>query len=117
YVFHLYDNLKFSDGKKLDSSYVNYNFADATEEKPDKYTVVFKLKEGVYSPFLVRVSETKIFKDNFIGIGQYKVNSFNINGIFVQSVDLQSILNPKMKLIYRFKDTERTKAFLYAWRN
>lgn len=105
YVFYLYDNLRFTDGKKLDSYSINYNFSDVKVEKPDQYTIIFKLKD-VYAPFLVTVSENKILKNNFIGIGPYKITDIKVNGGFIQSTEIQSVKNPKEIYTYKFTDTQ-----------
>src|SRR6185295_12986027 len=104
YVFHLKDDVYFSDGKKLDSSLINYNFSDVRFQKPDIKTVIFTLKDS-YSPFLSTVSNRKIFKDNFVGIGDYKIDSIKVNGDFVESVEIESVKNSKERITYRFFDT------------
>lgn len=88
YAFFLRKNLYFSDGKNLTSSDINYNFADVSVERPDKYTIVFTLKDN-YSPFLTTVSKP-IFKKNFVGLGDYKIKKLKLNGNFIESLDLYS---------------------------
>ena len=104
YVFHLKKNIYFTDGTHLDSSAINYNFQDVKEEKPDKYTVSFKLKSP-YSPFLVTVSRP-FFKDNFVGVGDYKLKKININGNFVESIDLVLAKDEYSILSYQMYSTE-----------
>ena len=103
YVFHLNDNITFTDGAKLDSSLVNYNFSDASVARPDKYTIIFGLKDS-YAPFLLTVSNRKILKDNFVGIGDYKITDIKTNGDFIQSIQLQSI-NAGERFNYKFFDS------------
>lgn len=102
YIFKLRRNVFFSDKKNLTSDLINYDFSDVDIERPDKYTIEFKLK-GAYSPFLITVSKP-IFKKGFIGVGEYKVKNINLNGDFVESIELVS-LNNKKKLIYQFYPT------------
>ena len=89
YIFHLKKNAYFSDGTKIDSDHINYNFKDVSIERPDKNTIIFKLREE-YAPFLVTVSRP-IFHSNLAGNGEYKIESIKLNGDFVQSITLVSI--------------------------
>lgn len=104
YTFYLKDNLHFTDGSKLSSKEVNYNFEDVEIQKSDKNTVIFKLKEN-YSPFLVTVSRP-ILKNKFIGLGNYEVKSIDLNGDFVNSIALQGTKKPFEKKLYQFYPTE-----------
>lgn len=100
YVFHLKTDLLFSDGTRLTSSLINYNFSDAKVEKPDKDTVIFTLKDK-YSPFLITVSKP-IFKKGFVGLGEYKVKKLKLNGNFVEFISLSSIKDSRKTLTYQF---------------
>jgi len=104
YVFHLKDNIVFSDGTKLTSDQIKYDFTDVTTQRPDKNTIVFNLKSS-YSPFLLTVSRP-IFKDGFVGIGDYKVQSINLNGSFVQSISLVANKGHSQEITYQFYPTE-----------
>jgi len=106
YIFHLTRNANFSDGTKFTSDQIKYNFANVTVERPDQYTIIFNLKTA-YSPFLVTVSRP-IFKNGFIGIGNYKVNQININGNFVQSLSLVSVTGKSKEIVYQFYPTENS---------
>lgn len=88
YAFYLKNNLYFSDGTHLTSEDIDYNFSDVTVLRPDKYTIVFTLKE-VYSPFLITVSRP-IFKKGFVGLGDYVVKKVKLNGNFIESIELYS---------------------------
>jgi peptide/nickel transport system substrate-binding protein len=88
YAFYLRKNIYFSDGTNLTSKDINYNFADVSILRPDKYTIVFNLKDN-YSPFLTTVSR-RIFKSGYIGVGDYKIKEIKLNGDFVESVELYS---------------------------
>jgi len=104
YIFNIEENLRFSDGSKLTSKEINYNFENVQVQRPNKYTIVFKLKEN-YSPFLITASKP-ILKGKFTGLGEYKVIAIDYNGEFVSSVKLQSIKNSKNKITYQFYPTE-----------
>jgi peptide/nickel transport system substrate-binding protein len=104
YIFHLKDNVFFSDGTKLTSDRINYDFTDVTALRPDASTIVFNLKSS-YSPFLLTVSRP-IFKNGFVGIGDYKVQSVNINGDFVQSISLVANKGHNQEITYQFYPTE-----------
>ncbi|MEK7160035.1 MAG: ABC transporter substrate-binding protein [Patescibacteria group bacterium] len=104
YIFYLKKNLYFSDGKKLTSSEIQYNFLDVKVERPNEYTIVFNLKNK-YSPFLVTVSKP-VFKKNFVGVGNFRVVSVNLNGNFVQSINLVSAKAGTKELSYQFYPTE-----------
>ena len=104
YVFNLKQNIYFSDGENLTSSLVNYNFLDVKVERPSRYTVVFKLKEN-YSPFLITVSQP-VFKKNFVGIGDYRISSVDVNGNFVNSLTLISNTIKNKTLTYQFYPTQ-----------
>lgn len=106
YVFHLKKNISFSDGTKFTSDQIKYNFLNVSVEKPDPYTIVFNLKNA-YSPFLITVSRP-IFKNGFVGIGDYKVNTLNLNGNFIQSLSLVSVTGKNKEIIYQFYPTENS---------
>jgi len=64
YAFILHKDRFFSDGTNLTSDNINYDFADVTVRRPDKYTIVFDLRDN-YSPFLTTVTRP-IFKNGFV---------------------------------------------------
>lgn len=88
YAFYLKEDIYFSDGTNLTSNHIRHNFADASVIRPNKYTIVYMLKDS-YSPFLITVAKP-IFKERLIGISNYKVKNIKLNGNFVQSLDLMS---------------------------
>lgn len=104
YIFYLKNNINFSDGKKLTSAEIQYNFLDVKVERPNPYTIIFDLKNK-YSPFLVTVSKP-VFRKNYIGTGDYRVVSVNLNGSFVQSINLISVKSYSKELSYQFYPTE-----------
>lgn len=102
YIFYLRPDAYFSDGTNLTSDLISYNFSDVSVLRPDKYTIVFTLKEK-YAPFLVTVSRP-IFKKGFVGVSDYKIKGIKLNGNFVESIDLVS-LKDKNRLSYQFYPT------------
>ena len=104
YIFYLKNNIYFSDGTKLTSSEIKYNFLNVSVERPDNYTIIFRLR-NIYSPFLVTVSRP-IFKNGFVGVGEYRVQSINENGNFVLSISLVSLKGVSKETSYQFYPTE-----------
>lgn len=104
YIFYLKKNVYFNDRKKLTSQDIQYNFLDVEVERPNEYTIVFNLKNK-YAPFLVTVSKP-VFRKNFVGTGDYRVASVNLNGNFVQSINLVLVKSGNQELSYQFYPTE-----------
>jgi len=88
YAIYLKKGVYFSDGTPVTSDNINYDFSDVSILRPDKYTIVFNLKD-VYSPFLVTLTRP-IFKKGIVGLGEYKVKRIKLNGNFVESIELYS---------------------------
>jgi len=110
YVFYLRSDVYFSDGTNLTSDHIQYNFSDVSIYRPNKYTIVYLLKDA-YSPFLVTVAKP-IFKEGLIGISDYKVKNIKLNGNFVQSLDLISKKNDRMA--YHFYPTNDALKIAYS---
>lgn len=104
YAFFLHKNIYFSDGKNLTAQDINYDFSDVSVTKPDKYTIVFNLKD-IYSPFLTTVSRP-IFKKGFVGIGDYMVKKIKLNGNFVELIELYSEKRHKLYAYQLFYPTD-----------
>lgn len=102
YIFYLRRDIYFSDGKKLTSGDIRYNFADVAVERPDDFTIVYSLKDS-YSPFLITVSKP-IFKKRLIGVSDYQVKNIKLNGNFVETIDLVSKRGDRV--IYQFYPTQ-----------
>lgn len=111
YIFKLKKDFAFSDKTLLTSEEVNYDFKDVSLEKPDDYTLIFKLNSP-YSPFLVTVSQP-IYKENFIGLGKYKIRSIKLNGSFVQTLVLENITDKNI-ITYQFYPTEEALKLAFA---
>jgi peptide/nickel transport system substrate-binding protein len=86
YEFKLKKNLKFNDGSNFESHALVYNFSDVSIERPDKYTIVFKLKDA-YTPFLSTMARPA-FNKKFVGVGDYYVKDIELNGNFVRTLTL-----------------------------
>lgn len=104
YIFYLKKNVYFNDRKKLTSQDIQYNFLDVEIETPSESIIVFNLKSK-YAPFLVTVSKP-VFRKNFVGTGDYRVSSVNLNGNFVQSINLVLVKSGNKELSYQFYPTE-----------
>lgn len=105
WIFKLKDNYTWQDGKKVTSGSINYQFSDVETERPDDFTLVFKL-QNPYSAFPTVVSKP-IFKKGLLGTGVWKVKNITISGNVVQDITLES---KKDVIIYKFYPTdERTK--------
>lgn len=100
YIFHLRKDLTFSDGDEVTSDKITYEFEDVTTEKPDPYTIIFKL-EDPYSPFLVTASRP-IFKDGTKGVGEYTLSDIELNGTFLSSLSVTSKKDKRKNETYTF---------------
>ncbi|OGH19445.1 MAG: hypothetical protein A3F31_05280 [Candidatus Levybacteria bacterium RIFCSPHIGHO2_12_FULL_38_12] len=106
YVFHLKKNTRFNDGVPATSSNIHFNFSDVSIIKPNQYDIVFRLRNS-YSPFLVTLSKP-VFKNGFVGTGEYKIKSIDLNGNFVKSLTFISKKNQYHVKIYQFYPTEES---------
>lgn len=100
YIFHLSKGNYFTGGKEVTSDRLGYDFKDAKIEKPDKYTIIFKLKEA-YSPFLITVSRP-IFPKGLGGIGEFTLGSVKVNGGYVSSLVLTATRDKRDQTTYIF---------------
>ncbi|MEX2007795.1 MAG: ABC transporter substrate-binding protein [Candidatus Levyibacteriota bacterium] len=106
YTFKIKKGVFFSDDEEFTSKSINYDFSDVKVERPDDYTIVFKLKDN-YSPFLVTVSRP-IFKKGFVGVGEYKLRNLKLNGNFVESMSISSRENKYETIVYQFYPTQQS---------
>lgn len=102
WFFHLDDNYFWQDEKKLVSSDINYEFSDASIERPDDTTIKFNLDNN-FSAFPVILSKP-IFKRGLLGVGDYKVKKITLVGGFVQKITIQD--KNSNSLTYKFYPTE-----------
>ncbi len=105
YTFHLKQNIHFSDKAEVTSDLISYNFSDVAVEKPDKYTIVFKLKDA-YAPFLTTASRP-LMRKGFIGVGDYQIEDIKLNGNYVQSLTLTSAKNRLDRMKFQFYPTDQ----------
>jgi peptide/nickel transport system substrate-binding protein len=106
WVFTLKDNLFWQDGTPITSQSIQYDFSDVEIERPDDYTIVFKLQEP-FSLFPSVVSEP-IFKKGLLGMKNWKVESISVVGNYVEKLEL--VDENKHVQVFRFYPTiERTK--------
>lgn len=106
WIFHLDENTKWQDGQKVKSSEINYNFNGGQVERPNDFTISFKLEEP-FSPF-PSVVDKPVFKKGLLGTGDWKVKKLRVVGNFVQELTVEK--GKKNVKIYRFyPTTEGTK--------
>jgi peptide/nickel transport system substrate-binding protein len=102
WIFRLYENKKWQDGKTIKSYDVNYEFNDASLEIIDDYTIKFNL-DSQFSAFPVIVSKP-IFKKGLLGTGDWKVKKISLIGGYTQRITI--INNKKDKITYKFYPSE-----------
>ena len=101
WIFTLFEDIYWQDGKKLVSEDLSYQFTDVSVERPNDYTISFKLKDS-YSPFPAVVSQTA-FKKGLLGVGDWKAEKLRIVGEYFEELIL---VKGKNKKIYKFYPTE-----------
>lgn len=102
WIFNLDENAKWQDGKKILSSEINYEFSDATIERPNESTIKFNL-DNQFSAFPVILTKP-IFKKGLLGTGDWSVKNASLTGGYVQNITL--VNQNKDKLVYKFYPTE-----------
>lgn len=107
YKIYLKEGVFWHDGKPLEATDINYNFADVAITVLDKLSLKFTLKEP-FAPFLSLLSQP-IFKDKLVGTGEYKVKRIKMNGNILEKLVLVSLKNkPKKEIIFRFYPSEES---------
>jgi peptide/nickel transport system substrate-binding protein len=104
YDFTLRENLSWQDRSSLTAEEINYNFSDVTTAPLDEKTIRFQLKEP-FSPFPAIVSRP-IFKEGFVGTGDYKVKNLTRRGQIVEKIELMPLDSSLPRLVFRFYPTE-----------
>lgn len=102
WVFYLEEGKSWQDGKKITSETIKYSFSDAKIERPDEYTVVFKLNSP-FAPFPSVVSKP-VFKKGLLGSGDWEVTKVRLAGNYVQDLTLKD--SSGNKKIFKFYPTE-----------
>jgi len=100
YIFHLKPGISFNNGQEVTSETLGYSFKDVKISKPDKYTVVFELKDQ-YAPFLATISRP-IFPKGLTGLGSYTISDIKLNGDFISSLTLSASQNKRQQIVYLF---------------
>lgn len=90
------------DGTKVLSSDINYEFQDATIERPDEETIVFRLNTP-FSPFPLVVSRPT-FKRGLLGTGDWRVTDIDLANEYIEKLVLVNDNNEKH--VIRFYPTE-----------
>jgi len=104
YTFFLKKDVFFNDDTQLTSDSVTYSFADVKVERPNRYTITYKLKDE-YAPFLITVSRP-LLKKGLVGIGNYKVDKIELNGNFIQSLRLTHVHDTQKSEDYQIYPTQ-----------
>lgn len=112
YIFHLRDDLRFHDGTKFSSKTIPFNFKDVEKKIIDEHTISYTLKDP-YSPFLAALSEPILLKD-LSGLGQYRINDFELNAGFVKELKLRNLSGEKEKETVIFYPTEEALKIAFS---
>lgn len=115
YVFHLKKAQYFTDGTVFNASEITYAFSDVKIERPDPLTIIFHLKDP-YAPFLVTVSRP-IFRNGFVGLGDFKVKDIKLNSGFVASMTLIGANGQLQVKVYQFYPTEEALRLAFVLGN
>lgn len=109
WTFELAKGVRWHDGTEVTSNTIQYSFEDTTIERPDAYTIKFKLASA-FSPFPVIVSKPT-FKKGLLGTGEWKVQKLYQNSTFIEELVLVNKSNEKR--IIRFYPSEDSAKIAY----
>jgi peptide/nickel transport system substrate-binding protein len=112
FVFHIKEGQKFNDGRDITSDVINYSFSNVQVERPDKYTIIYKLKDS-YAPFLITVSRP-IFHKGYVGMGEYRIDDVELNGNFLKNIRLVSTHDKRLIEEYSFYPSEQALKIAFA---
>ncbi|OGM27250.1 hypothetical protein A3D00_03940 [Candidatus Woesebacteria bacterium RIFCSPHIGHO2_02_FULL_38_9] len=104
--FFLKENKFWQDKTRVTSKNINYEFEGVTIDRPNDYTISFKLQTR-FSAFPSVVSHP-VFKKGLLGTGSWKVEKLKLSGSFVEEVVLRNNDNSKRRFKF-FPTEERTK--------
>lgn len=104
YYFHIRHGQYFHDGEELTANNLPFAFKDVKKKIIDKYTIELILGNP-YSPLLTSLARPML-KQNFAGLGKYKIKNIDINGGFVRSITLVLTSDPTFKKVISFYPTE-----------
>ncbi|MBI1869556.1 ABC transporter substrate-binding protein, partial [Candidatus Gottesmanbacteria bacterium] len=111
YKFYLKSGLYWHDGKAFTAADVNYNIHGVDFEVLDDYTLRAVLKEAFASlPVLL---SRPLFRENLTGLGPYKIESIDLRGDTIKTLELSPLDDSFPKLVLHFYPTENvaTTAF------
>ncbi|MCD6225966.1 ABC transporter substrate-binding protein [bacterium] len=107
YLFHLDPLLHWQDKTPLKAKDVSYQIEGVKIFPVNDYTLAFDL-EKPFAPLPALVS-LPLFKENLVGLGDYKVTSLRVNAGFFSRLDLLA-MNPNKvpkKITFRFYPGEK----------
>lgn len=102
WIFHIDENKKWQDGKKITSSDIKINFSDVIVEKPDTKTIVFKLQTP-FAPFPIVLAKP-VFKKGLLGTGEWEVKKVTVVGNYVEQIRLTK--KKEKDMVFKFYPTE-----------
>ncbi len=109
WTFHIDKNSKWQDGTQISSNDINYNFSDATVTKPDKSTIIFKLKTPLSN--FGSVLSKPAFKQGLLGTGQWKVSNLTLAGSYIETLTLKNKKGDEKQ--FKFYPTEERAKLAY----
>lgn len=115
YIFHLKPHENFNDGSELTSNDIKISFSDVKINRPDRYTISYQLKEP-FAPFLVTMARP-ILKDNYVGLGAYKIKDIQLNGSFIVSLTMVNATQPFKVRVYEFFPTQEALRLAFVLGN
>ena len=102
YTFHLKPNYYWHDQTKFTSKDINYKLKNVTFTPLDENTITVTLKEdNQFSPLPVILSQP-LFKNNLVGLGNYKVSRIKYNGDYISELTLHPLKSTLAPIKYRF---------------
>lgn len=102
----------FTDGTPLTSKEIAMSFSNVKIDRPAPNKIIFHLKDP-YAPFLVTLSRP-VFRNGFVGIGDYTIKHIKFNGSFIQSMTLAPTKSGVTTLVYQFYPTDDALKIAYA---
>lgn len=102
WTFHLKEGVVWHDNTPVTSDTLQYTFEDAEIERPDRYTIKFKLSTP-FSPFPAVVARPT-FKKGLLGTGEWRVSNIKLAGAYVEQLTLKNGAGEKK--VIRFYPTD-----------
>jgi peptide/nickel transport system substrate-binding protein len=111
-IFFLSSDLTFHDGTPFTSSELTRTFTDATIERPNARTIIYRLNEP-FAPFLTTMSRP-IFRSGLTGLGEYVMRDIQRNGDFVSHITMAKKDDPYLLRVYQFYPTQEALKLAYV---